>query len=878
MTGIGITFFLLANLLGIQTGSSATGVDLAPLAYFGFEPGTEGRLIALDRMTEYFKHLEKHTGRVQISEIGRTTEGRPFTRVILSAPENLTTLESHRTALARLTDPLHLTREESIDLIDSCPASVVINCSIHSDEPGPTQWAPRFAHRLATSKSPEVQRILSNLIVILLPCQNPDGYGRVQDWHDRIDSGQRQSRVPFLYHKYSGHDVNRDWFAFNLTETRLVVDRVVNDFFPQAVFDLHQMGKQGYRFFVPPYKDPTEPNIDPVLLAQLREIGAVMSGALVAEGKGGVISSDLFDAWSPSRAYPPYRGAIRVLLEAAGCHLTEPTHLARGDLSHGAQTRSWNHPLPWKGGRWSLSDVLDYYDTALFSALEHIALNRVDWLNRYDSVFRKAMKPNPESRLYVFPRRQHDPSSASALIKILIRAGVSVTRGAKPVTLANKIYPEGTLFVDSCQPFSAFARCMLDNTPYPRGVSPSDPQSRAETRPPSLPPPYDVTSHCLPLMMGVSVISLSRGEGLSIPTTDVLTEEEPWFEGEKTTIRSLVASGGSKDPGETTKAYFLRRETNENYRLVMALLSRAIPVFEFVAPKGVKGRSPESGFISPGTFVVPVQGNKAKILDLSRSLGVSLGQAVDLPDKPPLHPLQAPRVGLYESSVSNPDSGWTRFVLDQHGFETRSLKDLDIRRGTLAGLDVIVLPHQIPSRLLNGNHSGSLPDQYTGGLSKNGMRKLFSFVRKGGTLVSFGDASRLVLSQRKKWMNNRPEVVDLLASRQGRSFHAPGALLGIRVDPAHPLCYGMPAEAAGFFWGGTAFLAPADLVPARYRKNDVALSGYIRGESVIKGRGALLDLAWEKGQLVLFGFRPQFRSQTTGTFKLFFNALLRAAS
>jgi hypothetical protein len=215
-----------------------------------------------------------------------------------------------------------------------------------------------------------------------------------------------------LYQKYAGHDNNRDWYMFTQVETELTVRHVYDRFRPQIVHDVHQMARRGARLFVPPYLDPWEPNVDPALRAAVSALGSAVAARLVAEGRTGVVTQALFDAWSPARAYPHTHGGVRILSETASADLASPLELRRDGLQPGLgydpRTAAWNFPAPWPGGTWRLADVVDYQLAASWAVLDHAARNREHWLRTFLGVNRRACDLRSPFA-FVFPAEQEDP-------------------------------------------------------------------------------------------------------------------------------------------------------------------------------------------------------------------------------------------------------------------------------------------------------------------------------------------------------------------------------------------------------------------------------------------------------------------------------------
>ena len=212
--------------------------------------------------------------------------GKPFVMATISSPANLTRLEELRKIQNELADPRTLgpltTRDrKAAQLIRQGKTIVLITCGIHSTEVGSYLSSTLIAHQLASSTDANIQKILDNTIVLLVPSLNPDGVDIVKNWYDKtLGTPFEGTDPPELYHKYTGHDNNRDWYAFTQLETQLTVDKIHNVWHPQIVHDVHQQGSNGARLFLPPYMDPVEPNVPKQIVEGYTELGNAMAADL----------------------------------------------------------------------------------------------------------------------------------------------------------------------------------------------------------------------------------------------------------------------------------------------------------------------------------------------------------------------------------------------------------------------------------------------------------------------------------------------------------------------------------------------------------------------------------------------------------------------
>lgn len=480
-----------------------------PKDVLGFTPGDDRKLASWNQILEYFQKLEDTSPRVRFEAIGKTTMDKPFVYATISTPENLKNLEKYKQINAKLADPRLIKSNEKIaqDLIKQGKTIVLITCGIHSTEVGSTLSSMLIAHRLATSNEPEIQKILQNTIILLVPSLNPDGVDIVKNWYDKTLGTPFEGREPpELYHKYVGHDNNRDWYAFTQVETQFTVDKIHNEWHPQIVHDIHQQGANGARLFLPPYEPPVEPNVPKEIIEGYTELGNFMAKDLREKGFQGITTNTTYDAWTPARAYSHYHGGVRILSETASVRLATPIEIKFDDLRGGrgfdAKRESDNFGPVWKGGEWKLRDITNYMTTTAFSLLKHAAENRETWLKRFYAIGKEAVRPRKDGELYGYRIKIDD--NFPKLIDILERAGIQYgfPNGEKETKVKDvsyfdttESYPSESVIIPLEQPYGGFAKALLEKQTYP--------DLKDEKGNPIS--PYDVTAHTLSLLMNITV-------------------------------------------------------------------------------------------------------------------------------------------------------------------------------------------------------------------------------------------------------------------------------------------------------------------------------------------------------------------------------------
>ncbi len=337
----------------------------------------------------------------------------------------------------------------------------------------------------------------------MVPSQNPDGQHLVID-HWYKTKGTKNARVyPDLYHKYVGHDDNRDWFMFTQKETRMNIELVQNKYKPIISHDMHQQGPNGSRIFVPPFTDPFDPNIHPLLALGQATVGQAMASALIGEKKEGVAWLEGYDMWSPARQYMVYHGQPRILTEIAnsGGNLADPFVNPQRGRPLGPQESRWNFPVPYSKDTWTLGQQVDYGVTAALAGMSHVAKYGHEWLYNFYRVHRDWVTYDKGPFAFIVPATQRDQFATYEMLEILEFADVEIHRATSPFSANGKQYPAGSYVIKTAQPYGAFAKTMLEKQVYPDlRLFPGGPPE----------PPYDVTGHTLWMLMGVTVDQVDK--------------------------------------------------------------------------------------------------------------------------------------------------------------------------------------------------------------------------------------------------------------------------------------------------------------------------------------------------------------------------------
>jgi hypothetical protein len=500
-----------------------------PAQILGYEPGADRHLPSWKQITEYFTAVEKTSPRVQVHTLGKTVLGRPFLAVFISDSATLKHLDRYQMIQRKLMNPRLRGKDELEPLLAAGKNIILITSAIHSTESGGFTTPLVLTDRLARADTPEARAILANTIIILVPSQNPDGVDIVGDWY-RATLGTKAEGTspPELYHHYTGHDDNRDWYAFTQPETRYTVDSLYTPWDPEIVNDIHQQGSNAGRIFLPPYMDPLDPNIDPILTAGTNAMGMAIGWRMIGEGKTGIAYNAAYDQWSPARQYSLYHRGVRILTETASAALATPIDIPFASLGaargYEAKTVTWNFPSLWPGGRWSYGDIVAYQVSASWAMLNQAARDRRAWLESYAALGDRALAADHPwthdsvPAAFVIPRVQRDTQAVQRLIWTLQHGQVEVRSSTTAVSVNGANYPAGSYVVLTSQPMGGYAKSVLERQKYPNlHEYPGGPPIR----------PYDVTAQTLPLLFGVEIAAVAAAPVSS--AAPIVPMEEPTF-------------------------------------------------------------------------------------------------------------------------------------------------------------------------------------------------------------------------------------------------------------------------------------------------------------------------------------------------------------
>lgn len=908
--------------LGLILSTASAGRSQTPFAavtspklFFGFDIGQDYCLANYKQLCGYWAKLEKESDRIRVVNIGTTEEGRPQVMAIVTSPANHQRLARLQEISRRLGKVETMADAEARQLAAEGKAVVWIDAGLHANESLCAQMLIETVYQFVSKNDPETQRILDD-VVILFVHANPDGHDLVADWYMRESDPKKRSLsgLPRLYQKYIGHDNNRDFFAITQAETKNLSRVMYFDWLPQIVYNHHQAGPPGTVLFVPPFRDPFNYNVDPLVISGIDAVGAAMMQRFLVENKPGatVRSGTRYSTWwnGGLRTTCYFHNMIGLLSETIG----NPTpmqipfrvqlQLPRGDYLAPIAPQTWHLRQSVDYSVTANRAVLDYASRHREQLLYNIWLmgknavdrgNRDNWTvtpkvvdaarnNRpgrgageFQRLFRDPTKRDP--RGYIIPADQPDFLTAVKFVNTLMLAGIKVDRAKTSFSVAGTNYPAGSYVIRCAQPFRAHVLDMFEPQDHPNDFAYPD-------GPPT--PPYDIAGWTLAFQMGVKFDRIL--DGFDGPFEEVRGPQSP-PRGRVTHVKD-------------ESGFWLDCRTNDSFRAVNRLLSNHIEVRRLRAPFLV-----DQATQSPGTFFVKATPESITLMEkLADELGTIFTGSAASPGSE-ANEIKPVRIGLWDRYGGSMPSGWTRWILERFEFPFQVVYVPELNRGNLKDkFDVLILVDgALPGRNLAAIRSGeaggdqppadpdgsggaerNIPEEYRGrrgGITAKATIPQFrAFLEAGGTILTIGGSTALAQQLGVPVANHL-----VTRDKDGKEvslprdkFYVPGSLLRARIDPKQPLTWGLPEYVDVMFSASPTFRAPAngsELHRVAWFDNKAPLrSGWAWGQEHLENGVAIMETKVGKGRLVLFGPQVLFRGQPQGTFKLVFNGILGASS
>ncbi len=842
--------FLMLYIASLSASQGQNSIT-KPEDYLGHKPGADYKLTTYEQWSEYMNILADESPRMAIGDMGETTEGRRMIYGIISSEENMSLLEEYKLIAKRLSLIEGVNPSDAMTLAASGRAIVWISAGLHSTETAPPQHHFQLPYDIITDEDPTTKMIRDS-VILLLPIVNPDGMTQVAEWYrQNVGTEYETSPLPTLYHKYAGHDNNRDTFIANLKETQNI-NRIVNsEWYLSLFYDQHTAAPFPARIWIPPGPEPTNPNKHPIIIRTKNLVGSAMGKGLEENDQPGAISRIAFDIWYPGYIDGPAiegHNIPSILTETALYRYATPKTYTIDDFPEEYKELRMGvfYPSPWKGGTWRIGDAVAYNLTASKSLLETVALYKTDFLqNKYKmgtDVIKRFKEEGPYG--WIVPKDQQDKSTTALMLNRMMQNGVQVFEANKELATVNDEVNEGDFVIPTTQPFGLYVKNLMEYQDYPdlrkyphlwQGISRMTKWDGA----PFL--PYDGVGWTLPSQMGIETIELDKAL-----TSDLNKVEDPVM------IGAYVGIGQHMIISTTENNAFLAANLAKQSG---STVSRTTETVE------------QSGQTFPiGSFVI--KGGRMSGKTLSQDAGVEI---LAMTSAPPTIKLKEQKIGLYDSWRANMDAGWIKLLLDQYGFQYQILRDESVRNTDLSkDYDVIIIPDQSLSQIIEGRKEGDMPPEYVGGLGEDGVSMLKAFVESGGKLLLNKRASSIAIEKFGLPIKN---VLNGVATSE---FTCPGSILKVKYKTT-PATYGMPSYGIGYFAQGQAYEIddPTGIeVIATYPDEPLLISGWLEGGELIQGKAAILEAEMGKGKVTLFGFNIQNRMQAYGTIKLMMNSLL----
>ncbi|VTR96331.1 peptidase : Gll0760 protein OS=Gloeobacter violaceus (strain PCC 7421) GN=gll0760 PE=4 SV=1: Peptidase_M14 [Gemmata massiliana] len=879
---------------------------ITPKAHFGFNLGDDYCLANYEQYTAYLAKLAKESDRIKVVDIGRTEERRPQLMAVVTSPANHKLLSRYQTIARNLANADGITSETAKKLAAEGKAVVWIDGGLHASEVLCAQALAETVYQMVSGTDPETLRVLDDVIILFVHA-NPDGHDLMADWYMRDKDPKKRSLggLPRLYQKYIGHDNNRDFYANTQAETRNMNRVMYREWLPQIVYNHHQTGPPGTVLFCPPFRDPFNYNFDPLVVSGIDAVGAAMMQRFLAEDKPGATTrsgarySTWFNGGLRTTAY--FHNMIGLLTETIGSPtpmrvpFNPALQLPKADLLSPVAPQEWHFRRSIEYSVTANKAVFDYASRHREQLLYNIWLmgknatergNRDSWTvtpkmvaaakgargaDAFQKFFRDPTKR--DARGYVVPADQPDFLTATKFVNALIGTGVRVHRATSAFEVSGKKYPAGSYVVKSAQAVRAHVLDMFEPQDHPDDFAyPGAPPT----------PPYDAAGYTLAFQMGVQFDRVL--EGFTGPFEELKDEVPP------PPAKVLDANGAV--------GFFLRAQANDGFRAVNQLLAAGEEVRRLKEPCTVDGVKHPAGMF----FIVKKDGTQTRLEKIAQNLGTRFVGSKEAPEKEAVA-LKPVRIALVDRYGGAMPSGWTRWLFEQFEFSFTVVYPPDLDRGGLRDkFDVIVVVDGLGGGRGGGGGGGggdqppepnavdelALPAEFRGRrgsiTATKTVPELKKFVTAGGTLLTIGSSTSLANQLGLKIESHLVETgTDGKEKPLGRDkFYVPPSVLRAKVDPTHSLAWGMSDEVDVMFANSPTFRFPtgaaaSGLTRVSWFAGKAPLrSGWAFGQEHLDGGTAVIDATVGKGKVVLYGPQVLYRAQPHATFKLVFNAIVRA--
>ncbi|MEW6455630.1 MAG: M14 family zinc carboxypeptidase [Acidobacteriota bacterium] len=880
-----------------------------PYKVLGYINGTPGKLTYYDDIYKYFKILADKSDNVEFFLIGKTDEGNEMFVVAIADSKTIKSLKIYRDYSYQLSDPRKTDEVRAKQIIKKAKPIYYLTGGLHSAETGSPEMLTELAYRLAVSDDEKIKKIRENIITLITPVLEIDGWQRQVDWYYRHTKKiEKIEDIPMItspfWGKYVFHDNNRDGIQISQKLTKNLYKAFFN-WYPQVTHDLHESLPLLY---VSTGYGPYNPNLDPISTQEWQWIAQYEVTELTKLGMPGVWTWAFFDGWYPG--YLLWLGnnynAIGRFYETfgnAGANTYE-RELKEKFMGKPVTTKEWYRAYPPpKKVKWSLRNNINYMQSGVIAALYLTALNKETILyNFWKKGFNSYMKGKTEPPYaWVIPSGQKNINAVYDLLNLLLEHRIEVHKANEKIKLKDKEFPEGSFVVRMDQPYRNHAKNLLEIQEFPKDAATI---------------PYDDTGWTLGFLYGVATEKIDDPDIQKISMSPV--EEPLMYRGKFIKVDNpnfyIVKNNGSNTM--ISARYGLKK-----YKIFVAEKEFTIKNENYLA----------------GTWIIPVKNNPPELENELKEASEKFGLEVSSLENKlevPHHELDLPRIGVYHTWLYPQDAGWVHFTFDKAGIPYNLINDERLREGNLKkDFDVIILPNQWGNltSFLRGisskyspiaynktkefKHLGEVDssDDITGGMKLEGFLTLEKFIVEGGVLIALDNASRLPIEL---------GFVDDISLVPSPKLQLKGAIVkGETFKKEHPILYGCPEEISIFkgsnsmfkvskkalkyivlqygtkepigyeeqedyysrlYYGdfgsnmedGLDISEPQEEIKKPEQKSPVWLSGLVKNEQELDGKVAIMDVPFGNGHVVLFNFNPLYRYMNQCNFNFVYNAIL----
>ncbi len=914
-----VMWLALVTAVAVAAPVAAQTRITTPKEQFGYNIGDDYFLATYTQLADYWRKLDAESDRLVVQEIGKSAEGRPQLMAIITSPENHARLARYRDISRKSALAEGLTDAEAQALAHEGKAVVWIDGGLHATEVLGAHQLMELVYQMASRTDPETMRFLNDDILLAVQA-NPDGMELVSGWYMREADPLKRSTegIPRLYQKYIGHDNNRDFYIANQPETENMARVLYLEWSPQILYNHHQTGPQGVILFAPPFRDPYNYNLDPLLMAEIDGVGAAMHERFVAEGKPGATMrrGASYQTWwnGGLRTTAYFHNIIGLLTESKGSPtpMTIPFYperqLPSGDLLWPVQpTTDWHFRQSVEYSITADRAVLDYASRNREKLLYNVYLmgkrsiergSHDNWTvhpkliervkaavardpsfqlggerfpgfgrevpMKYFSMLRDPANRDP--RGYIVPSDQPDFPTAVKFINTLVKNGVTIHKATSWFTVGGKQYPAGSYVVKTAQAFRPHVMDMFEPQDYPNDFTyPGGPPI----------PPYDNAGYTLAYQMGVKFDRIL--DGLDGPFAKTTGMQQP--------PAGMIAGA------QGAQGFLLSHAYVDGFLATNRLMAKKFEVQWLTEPFQANGKT-----YAAGTVYVPAKSGVVPVLQqLATELGISFDGVAKGPEVGALR-MRPVRVALWDRYGGSMPAGWVRWLMEKYEFSFERVWPQTLDQGQLAKkYDVIIFPTEaIPEtdRAGGGGGEGAQPDaagippEFRGWLGNVTVEKtvpqLKQFLADGGTIIAIGSSIAM-------GAHAGLPIANQLVDQAGKPipedrFYVPGSVLEVRVDNTRPIAYGVPDRVDVFFDQSPVMKLPADaraqgVTQVAWFDSDTPLkSGWAWGQQYLKGGVAMAEARVGRGQLYLMGPEVTNRGQPHGTFKFLFNGIYLAGA